>query len=73
MEYRPVAKGGPVAVQRRLEAMSSLHANVLEVFDENGVEIMSPHDSSDPPQPQRVLPVDTWGTSEPLPPLQPGA
>ncbi len=43
MEYRPAAKGGQVAAQRRLEAMSSLQANVLEVFDENGVQIMSPH------------------------------
>jgi hypothetical protein len=58
--------------QRRAEAMSALHANVLDVFNENGVQIMSPHYRSDPPEAQVVPPADVWAAREPRPPLQPG-
>jgi hypothetical protein len=34
--------------------MNQLHANVLDVFNEQGVQIMSPHYMADPPQPQIV-------------------
>jgi hypothetical protein len=43
------------------------------VLDESGVQIMSPHASSDPPQAQLVPPGEPWGAPGPRPPLQPGA
>jgi hypothetical protein len=52
--------------------MSALHANVLDVFNENGVQIMSPHYRSDPPDAQVVPPAAVWAAREPRPPLQPG-
>jgi hypothetical protein len=42
------------------------------VFNENGVQIMSPHDRSDPPEAQVVPPAVVWAAREPRPPLQPG-
>jgi hypothetical protein len=36
--------------------MSALHANVQDVFNEYGVQIMSPHYLGDPDQPKVVPP-----------------
>ncbi len=72
VEYRLCAQSTLAAAQRRVEAMSALHANVLDVFNENGVQIMSPHYRSDPPQPQVVVPTDAWAARDPQPPLHPG-
>jgi hypothetical protein len=36
------------------EAMSQLHGCIQDVFNENGVQIMSPHDLADPPRAQVV-------------------
>lgn len=73
VEYRLCAQSSQAAPQRRAEAMSALHANVLDVFNENGVQIMSPHYRSDPPQAQVVPPGDVWAARQPQPPLRPGA
>lgn len=73
VEYRLCAQSTQAAAQRRVEAMSALHANVLDVFNENGVQIMSPHYRSDPAAAQVVPPGDAWAAPEPRPPLQPGA
>nr|MCU0775878.1 mechanosensitive ion channel family protein [Ideonella sp.] len=70
VEYRLCAQSTQAAAQRRLEAMSALHANVLDVFNENGVQIMSPHYRSDPSAPQVVPPGDAWAAPEPRPPLK---
>jgi small-conductance mechanosensitive channel len=72
VEYRLCAQSTQAAPQRRVEAMSTLHANVLDVFNENGVQIMSPHYRSDPPDAQVVLPGDAWGARAPRPPIDPG-
>ncbi len=72
VEYRLCAQSTQAAAQRRVEAMSALHANVLDVFNENGVQIMSPHYRSDPPEAALVLPGDAWAAREPQPPLKPG-
>lgn len=72
VEYRLCAQSTQAAAQRRVEAVSALHAHVLDVFNENGVQIMSPHYRSDPPEPQVVPPDDAWGAREPRPPLRPG-
>jgi small-conductance mechanosensitive channel len=71
VEYRLCAQSGPAATQRRVEALSALHANVLDVFNENAVQIMSPHYRNDPPEPQVVLAQDAWAAREPRPPLEP--
>ncbi len=59
VEYRLCAQGNNHAPRRRAEALSALHANVQDVFNENGVQIMSPHYLADPPAPQ-VVPAGPW-------------
>jgi small-conductance mechanosensitive channel len=59
IEYRLCAQSNKNAPSRRVEAMNQLHANVLDVFNENGVQIMSPHYMADPPEPQ-VVPPERW-------------
>lgn len=73
VEYRLCAQSNRAAATRRVEAMSALHANVLDVFNENGVQIMSPHYRSDPPDLQVVAPDDPWAAGQPQPPLTPPA
>jgi small-conductance mechanosensitive channel len=73
VEYRLCAQSNRAAASRRVEAMSALHANVLDVFNENGVQIMSPNYRSDPPEPQVVSPQDIWAAPQPQPPLKPDA
>jgi small-conductance mechanosensitive channel len=43
----------------RLRALSELHAQILDAFNEYGVQILSPHYRSDPPKPA-VVPKDKW-------------
>jgi small-conductance mechanosensitive channel len=59
VEYRLVAYAGPTAPAKRARAMSDLHANVQDVFNEYGVQIMSPHYMIDPSEPQ-VVPKAKW-------------
>jgi small-conductance mechanosensitive channel len=59
VEYRLVCYAGPEAPQRRAMVLDALHANIQDVFNEHGVQIMSPHYMMDPPQPQ-VVPKDKW-------------
>jgi len=59
VEYRLCAQADRSAPRRRAEAMSALHANIQDVFNEYGVQIMSPHYIADPPQPQ-VVPPAHW-------------
>lgn len=69
VEYRLCAQGSRAAPRRRAEAMSQLHAHIQDVFNENGVQIMSPHYRSDPADPQ-VVAAGPWFApqSGPLPP-----
>jgi len=66
VEYRLVCCAGPEAPQQRALAMDALHANIQDVFNEHGVQIMSPHYMMDPAQPQ-IVPKDKWYA----PPAQP--
>jgi len=59
VEYRLVAYAGPTAPAKRARAMSDLHANVQDVFNEYDVQIMSPHYVTDPRSPQ-VVPKAKW-------------
>lgn len=53
-EYRLVAQAIPSQPRPRAEMMSMLHANIQDVFNEYGVQIMSPHYVADPQQPKVV-------------------
>lgn len=67
VEYRLCAQGNRLAPRRRIEALNQLHANIQDVFNENDVQIMSPHYRDDPASPQKVPPA-LWN-----PPLAPAA
>lgn len=70
VKYRLCAQSNKNAPRRRAEALNQLHANILDVFNENGVQIMSPHYRSDPPEPQ-VVPQGPWTSPVPGQPLSP--
>jgi small-conductance mechanosensitive channel len=67
IEYRLCAQSNALAPARRAAALSELHGHIQDVFNENGVQIMSPHYMGDPTQPQVVAPAH-WS-----PRLAPGA
>lgn len=46
---------------------SQLHQNIQDVFNEYGVQIMTPNYRSDPPEP-KLVPMDQWFTSPAKPP-----
>ena len=48
VEYRLVCQATPERPLARAEVLHMLHANVLDVFNEHGVQIMSPHYFADP-------------------------
>ncbi|WP_083505910.1 mechanosensitive ion channel family protein [Aquabacterium parvum] len=60
-EYRLVAQAIPDQPRPRAEVLSALHANIQDVFNENGVQIMSPHYMLDPTEP-KVVPQAKWHT-----------
>ena len=55
-EYRLVCQAVPDQPRPRAEVMNQLHANVQDVFNEHGVQIMSPHYLGDPDAPKLVPP-----------------
>ncbi len=59
VEYRLCAQGARSVPRRRAELINQLHAAIQHVFNENGVQIMSPHYRSDPAQAQ-VVPPEAW-------------
>lgn len=61
VEYRLCAQGNKAAPRRRAEALNALLANIQDVFNENGVQIMSPHYRADPAVPQ-VVPPGPWAS-----------
>jgi len=58
-EYRLVCQAIPEGARLRAEVMSALNANIQDVFNEYGVQIMSPHYRSDPEVP-KVVPKEQW-------------
>ena len=58
-EYRLVCQAVPSEPLPRAEVMSQLHANVQDVFNEHGVQIMSPHYLGDPAT-AKVVPREQW-------------
>jgi len=66
VEYRLIAYTPVELPVARAEVLSRLHAHIQDVFNEYGVQIMSPHYMMDPPAPQ-VVPKEQWH----LPPAPP--
>lgn len=59
VEYRLVTLASPSEPRPRAEMLSELHRNVQDVFNEYGVQIMSPHYMLDP-QGAKVVPQANW-------------
>jgi small-conductance mechanosensitive channel len=72
VEYKLVAQAGPEAPRLRVEAMSALHANIQDVFNEHGVQIMSPHYLGDPAD-AKVVPKERWYEAPAEKPAQRGS
>ncbi len=67
VEYRLVCQAVPSEPRPRAEVLSALHANVQDVFNEYGVQIMSPHYLGDPAAP-KVVPRARWHDAPAQPP-----
>ncbi|HEV2431091.1 MAG TPA: mechanosensitive ion channel domain-containing protein, partial [Burkholderiales bacterium] len=67
VEYRLVAYTPLERPEPRAELLSRLHGHIQDVFNEHGVQIMSPHYVLDPKEPQ-VVPKDKWFTAPARPP-----
>jgi small-conductance mechanosensitive channel len=67
VDYRLVAWASTAEPQPRASLMNDLHANIQDVFNEYGVQIMSPHYMTEPPQPQ-VVPKEQWYAAPARPP-----
>jgi hypothetical protein len=60
-EYRLVCQAVPSAPVPRAQVLSALHANIQDLFNENGVQIMSPHYRGDPAE-AKLVPKARWFT-----------
>ena len=58
-EYRLVAQAIPERPRPRAEVLSHLHQSIQDVFNEYGVQIMSPHYMGDPTV-EKVVPPENW-------------
>ena len=58
-EYRLVCQAVPSEPRPRAEVLSALHSSIQDVFNEHGVQIMSPHYLGDPADP-KLVPPDRW-------------
>jgi small-conductance mechanosensitive channel len=67
VEYRLVCQAIATDPRPRAEIISALLANVQDVFNEHGVQIMSPHYLGDPGE-AKVVPKARWYASPAVPP-----
>ncbi|MFM1991392.1 MAG: hypothetical protein RJA99_4349 [Pseudomonadota bacterium] len=58
-QYRLVCQAVPADPRPRAEVLSALHEAIQDVFNENGVQIMSPHYFDDPDT-AKVVPPSAW-------------
>ena len=68
--YRLVCQAIPEGSQLRAMLLSDLHANIQDVFNEHGVQIMSPQYIADPLEP-KMVPPEKWYAAPAAPPLSP--
>ena len=61
-EYRLVCQASPKEPRPRAVVLSALHSHIQDVFNEYGVQIMSPHYLSDPAA-AKVVPKKAWYTA----------
>ena len=61
-EYRLVCQASPKEPRPRAVVLSALHSHIQDVFNEYGVQIMSPHYRSDPIA-AKVVPQQDWFTA----------
>ncbi|MCW5591380.1 MAG: mechanosensitive ion channel family protein [Burkholderiales bacterium] len=66
-EYRLVCQAVPSEPLPRAVVLSTLHANIQDVFNEYGVQIMSPHYLGDPAD-AKVVPKAKWYAKPAVPP-----
>ena len=66
-EYRLVCQAVPDQPRPRAEVMSLLHANIQDVCNEHGVQIMSPHYLGDPAE-AKIVPRERWYEAPAKPP-----
>ncbi|MNL78436.1 hypothetical protein D3C87_2048170 [compost metagenome] len=59
VEYRLVAYAKAESPRKRVEVLNQLHQHIIDVFNEFGVQMMSPHYMADPPAPM-VVPKQDW-------------
>lgn len=72
VEYRLVCQAVQSDPRPRAAVLSALHANVQDIFNEHGVQIMSPHYLGDPAE-AKVVPKDRWHAAPATPePRSPG-
>jgi hypothetical protein len=58
-EYLLICHAIPTEPRPRAEVINLLHANIQDVFNSYGVQIMSPHYLGDPAQ-EKVVPKQDW-------------
>jgi small-conductance mechanosensitive channel len=68
-EYRLVCQAMLTDAKQRAEVISTLHANIQDVFNEYDVQIMSPHYFSDPDT-AKTVPINQWYKAPSKPPLK---
>jgi small-conductance mechanosensitive channel len=61
VEYRLIAYSPAQSAAVRADILNRLHGHIQDVFNEHGVQIMSPHYMMDPKDPQ-VVPPEKWYT-----------
>lgn len=61
VQYRLVCQASPTGPFQRANVVSALNASIQDVFNEHGVQIMSPHYLGDPAE-AKVVPRSRWYT-----------
>jgi small-conductance mechanosensitive channel len=59
IQYQLVCQASQATAKARAEAITALNSNVLDTFNEYGVQIMSPHYLGDPPM-AKTVPRSAW-------------
>jgi small-conductance mechanosensitive channel len=67
-EYRLVCHASPTTPHSRAELLTAIHANIQDIFNEYGVQIMSPHYMGDPLE-AKVVPKKEWYSAPAEPPV----
>lgn len=68
-EYRLVCQAVHSTSLSRAEALTALHANIQDVFNEYGVQIMSPHYMNDPAE-AKIVARQNWYAAPAAPPVE---